>query len=166
LKAKPTASLSELEKAVIGELTGDLEVTSQPFAPLARDLGISQRKLLGIVRRLKEEGYIRRFGATLRHRNSGFAANAMVVWKVPDNRIDEAGKTMASFREVTHCYHRPPQKDWEYNLFTMIHGATEAACRQIALKISRATGVNNYRLLFSTRELKKTTMRYFYQEDA
>ena len=165
MNLRSPSPLSDLEKTVIRELTGDLEVTPQPFAPLARTLGISQRKLLSIVRRLKEEGYIRRFGATLRHRNSGFAANAMVVWKVSEDRIDEAGKTMASFREVTHCYHRQPQGDWKYNLFTMIHGATEAACRQIALKISQATGIKDYQLLFSTRELKKTTMRYFYQED-
>ena len=75
--------MSDLEKSIIRELTGDLPVTSQPFAPIARQLGISQRRLLNIVKRLKDEGYIRRFGATLRHRNSGFSANAMVVWKIP-----------------------------------------------------------------------------------
>lgn len=163
MKPKTPTPLTDLEKAVIRELTGDLEVIPQPFDPIAQKVGISQRRLLTIVRRLKEEGYIRRFGATLRHRNSGFAANAMVVWLIPEERIDAVGRTMASFREVTHCYHRRPQGKWPYNLFTMIHGATEEACQRIAREISRATGMSDYKLLFSQRELKKTTMRYFHE---
>ena len=153
--------LSDLEKVIIRELSGDLPVTTQPFAPIARQLGISQKHLLQIIKKLKDEGYIRRFGATLRHRNSGFSANAMVVWRVPEEKIDEVGRAMASCREVTHCYHRRPQGDWKYNLFTMIHGASEEKCRQIAEKISQATAMNDYQLLFSRKEMKKTTMRYF-----
>ncbi len=153
--------LSDLEKSIIRELTGDLPVTSQPFVILAQKLGISQRRILSIIKRLKEEGRIRRFGATLRHRNSGFSANAMVVWNIPEEKIDEVGRAMASFREVTHCYHRRPQRDWKYNLFTMVHGASEEACRQIAQEISQTTAMTDYQLLFSRKELKKTTMRYF-----
>jgi siroheme decarboxylase len=163
LKQKSQAGLSDLEKSIIRELTGDLPVTSQPFAPMAELLGISQKRLLTIIRRLKNEGFIRRFGATLRHRNSGFSANAMVVWKVPEERIETVGRTMASFREVTHCYHRRPEGIWDYNLFTMIHGAGESTCRRIAEKISQKTGIADYQLLFSRRELKKTTMRYFHE---
>ncbi|MGA3083246.1 MAG: Lrp/AsnC family transcriptional regulator [Thermodesulfobacteriota bacterium] len=153
--------LSDLEKVIIRELTGDLPATAQPFAPIARQLGISQKHLLQIIKKLKDEGFIRRFGATIRHRNSGFSANAMVVWRIPEGKIDEVGRTMASYREVTHCYHRRPQGNWKYNLFTMIHGASEEKCRQIIKKISRATAMNDYQLLFSRKELKKTTMRYF-----
>jgi DNA-binding Lrp family transcriptional regulator len=163
LKPKSQQPLTDLEKAIVRELTGDLPAIAEPFAPMARRLGISQRQLLAKVRRLKEEGYIRRFGATLRHRNSGFSANAMVVWRVPEEKIDEAGRTMASFREVTHCYHRQARKDWKYNLFTMVHGKGEEECRQIAEELSRASGLDDYQLLFSRRELKKTTMRYFYE---
>ena len=162
MKKATTDRLSLLEKALIFELTGDLEIIPEPFSPLAERLGVSQRKVLGLARRLKKEGTIRRFGATLRHRNSGFEANAMAVWQVPSERIEEVGRAIAAFREVTHCYQRPPQVDWPYNLYTMIHGPTEEQCRQVARKISEAVQVEQYRLLFSLRELKKTTMRYFF----
>jgi DNA-binding Lrp family transcriptional regulator len=161
LIAQKQNSLSDLEKKIIRELTGNLPVLSQPFIGIAEDLGISQRRLLEIIKRLKKDGFIRRFGATLRHRNSGFSANAMVVWKVPEEKIAAAGRVMSSYREVTHCYHRRPQGKWTYNLFTMVHGSGEEACRRIAEKISLETGIKEYRLLFSQRELKKTTMRYF-----
>ena len=155
--------LSDLQKAVVRELTGDLPVIDHPFEPVAQKLGISQRRLLTLIKKLKAEGYIRRFGATLRHRNSGFSANAMVVWLVPQDEIDQVGEAMASFKEVTHCYLRQPQGDWKFNLFTMIHGSSQEECRAIAQRISQTTGIKGYQMLFSTRELKKITMRYFYE---
>jgi siroheme decarboxylase len=164
LKTAPPHPWTALEKTLIGELTGDLEIIPQPFLPLAERLGLSHRRLLNMIRRLQRDDVIRRFGATLRHRNSGFAANAMAVWQVPEDRIEHIGRTIAGFREVTHCYHRKPQADWPYNLYTMIHAATEASCREVAQTISRSVGLDNYRLLFSHRELKKTTMRYFHHE--
>ncbi|MFH0786846.1 MAG: Lrp/AsnC family transcriptional regulator [Pseudomonadota bacterium] len=162
-RPKDEKRLSDLEKAVIRELTGELQVQPQPFAPIAQHLGITQRQLLKIVKQLRDDGTIRRFGATIRHRNSGFSANAMIVWRVPEEQIDPVGRDMASFKEVTHCYHRRPQRDWNYNLFTMVHGSSEEECRQIAQKISQATGMTDYQLLFSRKELKKTTMRYFHE---
>jgi siroheme decarboxylase len=164
LKTTTPLPWTELEKTLIGELTGDLEIIPQPFLPLAERLGLSHRRLLGMIRRLKRDDVIRRFGATLRHRNSGFEANAMAVWQVPEDRIEPIGRTIAAFREVTHCYQRKPHPDWPYNLYTMIHAATEARCREVAQTISRSVGLEDYRLLFSHRELKKTTMRYFHHE--
>jgi len=68
---------------------------------------------------------------------------------------------MARFREVTHCYLRRPEKDWVYNLFTMIHGESKDQCHGIARKMSEATGIKEYALLFSEKEFKKTSMEYF-----
>jgi len=68
---------------------------------------------------------------------------------------------MANFREVTHCYQRRPQRDWKYNLYTMVHGDNEDACNQIAQHISQKTGMKEYALLFSQKEFKKTSMQYF-----
>ena len=161
MKSSSPPQWTPLEKALIGELTGDLEIIPEPFSPLAERLGLSQRKLLALTRRLKETGTIRRFGATLRHRNSGFEANAMAVWLVPEERTEEVGKVIASYREVTHCYQRRPQADWPFNLYAMIHGPTEDHCCQVARRIAQTVGIDRYQLLFSLRELKKTTMRYF-----
>ena len=108
-----------------------------------------------------KRGIIRRFGATLRHQEAGFSSNAMVAWIVPDERIEEVGETMAGFREVTHCYQRRTQRDWRYNLYTMIHGDNRDECYRIARRMSRHTGIDEYTLLFSEKEFKKTSMEYF-----
>ena len=153
--------IDELDKAIIGLIQGDLPLRKQPFAKLAESIGITEREFLEKITTLKASGVIRRFGATLRHQEAGFSSNAMVAWIVPDDRIEQVGKAMAEFKEVTHCYQRRPQKDWKYNLFTMVHGDDKEACYQVAKRMSEATGMDEYTLLFSEKEFKKTSMAYF-----
>jgi DNA-binding Lrp family transcriptional regulator len=153
--------IDERDKAIIGLIQGDLPLQKQPFAKMAESIGITETEFIERIRSLKASGVIRRFGATLRHQEAGFSSNAMVAWIIPDDRIEEVGKAMAEFREVTHCYQRRPQKDWKYNLFTMVHGDDKEACYQVAKRMSQTTGMNEYILLFSEKEFKKTSMSYF-----
>ncbi len=55
MKTAPPPPWTELEKALIGELTGDLEIIPQPFLPLAERLGLSHRRLLSMIRRLRRD---------------------------------------------------------------------------------------------------------------
>ncbi|MBW1771482.1 MAG: AsnC family transcriptional regulator [Deltaproteobacteria bacterium] len=153
--------IDETDKKVIALIQGDLPMDPRPFSVLAKRLGMEEEEFLARIQRLKEQGVIRRFGATLRHQEAGFSSNAMVAWLVPEDRIESVGKTMAGFRQVSHCYHRRPNRDWKYNLYTMIHADDRAACHQLAGHMSRETGVDEYALLFSEKEFKKTSMEYF-----
>lgn len=155
------AMIDTTDKKIIGLIQGDLPVHPRPFAVLAEKIGVSEETLVDRIRELKEQGIIRRFGATLRHQEAGFSSNAMIAWLAPQDRIDEIGKIFARFREVTHCYHRAPQKDWPYNLYTMVHGGSREECRQIAERLSRSADLSEYLLLFSEKEFKKTSMAYF-----
>jgi len=157
--------LTEIEKRVIAAIQGNIEVTSRPYRPIAKSLDIPEERLLEILQNLCARGVIRRFGATIRHQKSGFTANAMVAWQVEEDRIETVGKIMAGFRQVSHCYRRNPTGDWPYNLYTMIHARDEASCRETARKMAEKSGVTAYALLFSRRELKKTSMAYFPNRD-
>ena len=76
--------LSELDKKVILALQRDLEICPRPFLEVAEYLGIGEEALLAAIQGLMDRGYIRRFGATLRHQQSGYEANALVAWAVPE----------------------------------------------------------------------------------
>ncbi len=156
-----TASLTDLEKKVIALLQTDIPVCRRPYLEMAERIGITEEEFIKILSGLNDRNMIRRFGATLKHQKSGFKANAMVAWKVPEERVEEVGNIMASFHEITHCYRRNPAPGWDRNLYTMVHGASEEECFAIAAKVSEATGETDYNLLFSRRELKKTSMQYF-----
>jgi DNA-binding Lrp family transcriptional regulator len=158
--------LTELEKRIIALIQGDMPVTAQPYAQIATELGIGEQQLIETLKDLVRRGVIRRFGATLRHQKSGYAANAMTAWLVEEDRIEAVGRIMASFKEVSHCYRRDPTDEWKFNLYTMIHGKDEAHCRRTAEKMAEKAQVRQYELLFSRRELKKTSMKYFSNEDS
>ena len=153
--------LTELEKKIIASIQEDIPVISRPYLEISEKLKISEETLLKTLKDLCDRGVIRRFGATLRHQKSGFAANAMVAWIVDEKRIEKVGEKMSSFKEVSHCYRRDPNGQWPYNLYTMIHANDEDTCRETARRMSMETRVENYKLLFSRRELKKTSMKYF-----
>ena len=157
--------LTDLEKKVIASIQQDLPITDRPYLDIARRIGVPEETLLATLRSLSDRGIIRRFGATLRHQRTGYKANAMGAWKVVEGRIEEVGRTMASFRQVSHCYRRNPTPRWPYNLYTMIHADDEAACRETARQMAAAAGVEDYALLFSREELKKTSMVYFATDD-
>ena len=156
--------LSELEKKVVAAVQDDIPVSRRPYQALAHRVGTDEQTLLSVLAGLRERGLIRRFGATLRHQKSGFNANAMVAWRVEETRVDAVGAQMAENPAVSHCYRRISHEKWPYNLYTMIHAADPETCRNLARELSEKTGVADYALLFSSRELKKTSMVYFEDE--
>jgi siroheme decarboxylase len=153
--------LNELEKKVIAAIQGDIPICDRPYRELAHRIGLSEETLLATLTDLRRRDLIRRFGATLRHQKSGYSANAMGAWQVPEARVEEVGRIMAACRQISHCYRRNPSGDWPYNLYTMIHAQSEDACWEIARGIADQTAVKKFTLLFSRRELKKTSMTYF-----
>lgn len=156
-----TLEITERDKALIRCLQGDLPYSLTPFAELAATLQWTENEVLDQTQAMLEKRMIRRFGAVLRHQKAGFTANAMGVWTVPEDQVEEIGTKMALFREVSHCYQRPTLPDWPYTLFTMIHGRSAEECQDIMKRIAQATGVEEYRMLFSQAELKKSSMKYF-----
>jgi siroheme decarboxylase len=153
--------LASRDKEFIRELQKDLEVTPRPFDTLANNLGITVDELFKKATEYETMGVMRRFAAILRHRDAGFAANGMIVWMVPEDKIDEVGYKLASFPQVSHCYRRPVYPDWSFNLFSMIHARTIEAAKKIAIELSNFVGINEYKILFSSREFKKERVKYF-----
>ena len=156
--------LDQHEIAVLRELQEDIALTPAPFAGMAERIGTTEDDVIETYHRFVDDGRCRRFAAVLHHRQAGFVANAMSVWKVPEERIDDVGMQMAGFAAVSHCYQRPTYPDWPYNLFGMLHGRTKGDCEEAADAIARETGVSEHAMLYSTKEYKKVRVRY-YTED-
>ncbi|MBU1273993.1 MAG: AsnC family transcriptional regulator [Proteobacteria bacterium] len=156
--------LDAIDRKIIARLQGDLPLISRPFAGLAQDLGLEEDEVVRRIQALAAGRVMRRFGATLRHQRSGFASNVMVAWRVPAQRAREVGARLAAFRNVSHCYWREPCEGFSYNLFSMVHGRDDAECRSLVEVMALQAQAEEFELLFSVEELKKTSMRYFDQE--
>jgi siroheme decarboxylase len=156
--------LSELDVATIRATQGPMEVTREPYAPAAAELGMSQEQLFEQLESMRERRALRRVAAILFHRRAGFSANGMGVWNVPEERILELGPRMSSFRGISHCYQRPTYDDWPYSVFTMAHGRSKEECDAILDSIAADTGIEDRRTLYSSTEFKKIRLRYFTDE--
>lgn len=157
--------LSPQEIEIVRCLQEDIPLVRQPFADLAGRLNMSEAELLIKIKELQERGLIRRFGAILRHRQAGVTANAMVVWIIPEAEAGRVGRKMAASSAVTHCYLRPTGPDWPYNLYTMVHARSTAECEARVRELAAIAGQAEHRLLYGLEEYKKTSMRYFAQEE-
>jgi len=152
---------SEREKILIQRLQGNIPIVERPFKSLADEAGTTEEEVINVVKKWIEAGTIRRFGAVVNHLKAGKTANALSVWKVPPERIDEVGEIISLYPEVTHCYERKTFPNWEFNIYAMIHCGNSEECESVASSISKRTGIKKYLLLYSDREYKKQSPRYF-----
>jgi DNA-binding Lrp family transcriptional regulator len=161
IKFTPT----EGDKEFIRQLQKDLEVSDRPFLAAAQSLGMTEDQVFEKLKHYEEIGVMRRFAAILRHRDVGFTANGMIVWRVPEQRIEDVGSMLGAFPQVSHCYQRPVYADWPYNVFSMVHCKSVSEAESMAKEIQSHIKVDDYRILFSSREFKKTRVEYFVEHE-
>jgi siroheme decarboxylase len=157
-------TLTDGDVAFVRATQLDLPDVARPFDQIAADLGEPVEQVLERGRTLIARGVMRRFAGVLNHRAAGFSANGMAVWNVPPDRVEAFGRLVAGYRNVSHCYQRASYPDWPYSVFSMVHHPTKAGVEEVAAAISRESGIDDFRLLYSTAEYKKIRLPYFVPE--
>lgn len=114
------------------------------------------------LRAWQADGTLRRFALLLRHRASGFIANGMCCWSVPPGpEADRFGRLLAADPDVTHCYARPRTAQFPFNLYAMIHKTSWEEGFDAFRRLTRTAGLPEGKVFFSTREFKKSSVRFF-----
>ena len=158
------APLTSVEIESVRLLQRDLPLQPRPFEAMARTNGVAADELLAAAKSLLKRGYIRRYGAVVPTRKTGFGASAMGVWVVKGDGVDSVGAKMSQNKAVSHCYLRPVYDDWPYNLYTIVHGRSVDECESIINDIAIDTGVDEKQALYPTREYKKARINLFSTE--
>ena len=153
--------ISERDKAVIRALQGEFPICEEPYKVLAEQIGMTEEEFIDRVKKLSEQKKIRKMGAVLKHRKAGFIANALCAWYVSPERLDEVAQEMIKNPAVSHCYDRSTTPNWNYNLYTMIHAKSRQECDEIIKNLAETTGLDQFQILYSKKEWKKTAMKYF-----
>ncbi len=155
-------NFTEKERKVLGIVQANLPESLTPYADIAREAGLTEQEVLELLERLKADGTIRRFGASIKHQKTGYNHNAMVAWKIGEDEVDEAAEYAVQNPRISHCYYRPSSApDWQYTFFTMIHGKTMQECYDVVEELRQNTCLEEYAVLESIKELKKISMTYF-----
>jgi len=148
---------------LISLIQGGLPLCSQPYAELAKKLGITEEAVIQGIKKLQKDGTIKRMGIVVRHHELGYTANAMVVWDVPDTEVERVGNALSKHRCVTLCYQRPRRlPNWPYNLFCMIHGKKREQVLKTVDDLIQTEALQNinYEVLFSGQRFKQRGAKY------
>lgn len=155
--------LDEKDRALINAVENGLPIVHRPYAEIAEQLRTTEQEVISRLQQLIDQGAIKRYGVVVRHKELGYNANGMVVWNVPDERVDELGICIGQFPCVTLSYRRPRRlPDWPYNLFTMVHGCDR---EQVVAKLDEIIDCCQLQdiehdILFSTRRFKQRGASY------
>lgn len=152
--------LNSEEKKIACLIQGDIPMVKSPFEEMGASCGIPAVEIVNISQSFLEKRIMRRFGAVLRHQKAGYGKNALVIWSVPAEQTEKIGKIFSSFSFISHCYERKPAFRKKYNIFTMLHSKNENLLSLIK-DMAIATGINDYLILESIKEYKKTSPEYF-----
>lgn len=158
----PARPLDAFDRELILATQEGLPLVPYPYAQVAERLGVAEAHVLTRLRELHQAGVVRRVAAVPNHYRIGFVHNAMTVWDVPDDRIQDAGRRVAALDAVSHCYHRPRRLPlWRYNMFAMVHGRDESELSRHIEQVRDALGpdASASDVLRSRRILKKTGLR-------
>ncbi len=155
--------LSEADRILLEVLAAGLPLVPRPYRAIGHGVGLDEAEVLERSRTLLAEGFVKRLGVVVRHRELGYRANAMVVWDVPDAAVPAVGLKMAAMPFVTLCYRRPRRlPDWPYNLFCMIHGRDRSRVEAQVEELASSLGLEDLSraVLFSRRCFKQRGARY------
>jgi len=155
--------LNDQDYRLIAEIQGGLPLTSHPYAEIGERIGLDEKSVIARIDAMLESGIIKRLGVVVRHHELGYTANAMVVWDVPDERLNEVGEKLAALDCITLCYQRPRRlPDWPYNLFCMIHGQERKKVLAYIDRLVSSEGLAEipHKVLFSGRRFKQRGARY------
>ncbi len=154
--------MDELDRKIITATQAGLPLVKEPYQLIAQQLNIDTKLLKEHLQKMLDCGQIRRIGAVPNHYKLGYKANAMSVWNVPDDMINELGQQLGALSFVSHCYERPRfLPEWPYNLFAMLHGKSKQEVAEKVQQVVKLLGQHcaEYELLYSKQILKKTGLR-------
>ena len=154
--------LDDTDRRLVAATQAGLPLVADPYARIARDLGLTEAQVIARLAAMQARGVVRRIAVAPNHYALGMTANGMSVWDVDDASASALGQQVGALDFVTHCYLRPRARPlWPYNLFAMLHGASRAEVEEKRAQVRALLGpaLNADDILYSTRILKKTGLR-------
>ena len=151
------------QRKILKHLSRGMPICDEPYKELAELCGISEPKLFEFIQELVDSNVISRFGMVVDPESVGYVENAIVVWDIPDDEVDQVGALLGLQEKISLCYKRQRQlHDWPYYLFTMSHGKTKHDVLTELNNIVKSNGIENYAcdVLISTETFKHEGARY------
>jgi DNA-binding Lrp family transcriptional regulator len=125
---------SALEQRLLNEFQHGLPLTPEPFADIARQLGVYETTVLETLKRLQTEGVVSRIGAVFRPNRIG--ASTLAAMAVPEADLERVAAIVSDFAEVNHNYER----EHDFNLWFVVVADNEKLLREVLAEIEESSG--------------------------
>lgn len=141
--------MDDTDKRILNEIQSDFPIVLRPYQALGERLLLTEDEVIERVKKLKENGVIRRIGGNFHSSRLDFTSTLCAA-KVPEGKIDHFVEVVNRYPGVTHNYLR----NHDYNIwFTFI--AQDMDCINDALKrISEETGATEIKNLPAVKTFK------------
>jgi DNA-binding Lrp family transcriptional regulator len=107
-------NFSTLEQHLLNDYQRDMSLSATPYADMAKQLGVSEEKILESINSLQDRGVISRVGPVFRPNRIGVSTLAAMA--IPEQDIECIARIISAFPEVNHNY----QREHEYNLWFVV----------------------------------------------
>jgi len=112
--SKSIHDFSPLEQHLLNDYQRNMSLSTTPYADMARQLGVSEEKVLQTIQSLQDRGVISRVGPVFRPNRIGVSTLAAMAVSAKD--LACVARIVSAFPEVNHNYER----DHEYNLWFVV----------------------------------------------
>lgn len=155
--------LTENDIRLLRVLQEEFPLTDEPFRRWAKLAGLSDEKLFQQIQVFQKRGFLKRIAAftAFSEKRPG---NAVVMWQIPEEKIDTAGHAAASFLEVSSCFRRAVSEEMPYSLHAVLDGETEEICKVVMRSIEEQIGAWPSRCFMKVKDYKKSRLKYFSEE--
>lgn len=116
---------AKVEETVLGTIQSGFPIVPDPYGTLAEQLGLERGEVEKTLLDLREEGLVRRIGASFDSKRLGYSSTLCAL-AAPPERADEVAAIINAYPGVTHNYLRENR----YNIwFTLITRSSEDRAR-------------------------------------
>jgi DNA-binding Lrp family transcriptional regulator len=138
-----------IDKKILREIQCGFAAEKRPYKVLSSKLGVEEKEIIERVKRLKEEGFIHRLGASINSKKMGLVST-LVAMKVPSNKLSHVAQIINKHKEVTHNYSR----EHEFNLWFTLTTDSKKKLQTLIDDVKRETGIHQILNLPTIREFK------------
>jgi DNA-binding Lrp family transcriptional regulator len=131
--------LGETDRRVVNALQEGFPLTERPFAVAAQTLGLSETDLIERVRRLREDGWLTRFGPMFDADRLG-GGTTLAAMAVPEEDYERVAEQVNAHPEVAHNYAR----EHALNMWFVIASERPEQIDTVIAAIEAETGLSVY----------------------